>query len=86
MGWIDDLSTAWDREYPDLDTASFPPMVRLARLSVLIEGFQQAVLAPFELSSGDPSMAFEIPALTNPARILGGLTFDQASRMKSTNS
>ncbi len=53
MGWIDDLSTAWDREYPDLDTRSFPPMVRLARLGVLIEGFQQAVLAPFELSSGD---------------------------------
>ena len=53
MGWIDDLSTAWEREYPDLDTATFPPMVRLARLSVLIEGFQQAVLAPFELSSGD---------------------------------
>ncbi len=53
MGWIDDLSTAWEREYPDLDTSSFPPMVRLARLSVLIESFQQAVLSPFELSSGD---------------------------------
>ena len=53
MGWIDDLSTAWEREYPDLDTSTFPPMVRLARLSLLIEGFQQEVLAPFELSSGD---------------------------------
>ncbi len=53
MGWIDDLSTAWEREYPDLDTTTFPPMVRLARLSVLIEGFQQAVLSPFEISSGD---------------------------------
>ena len=53
MGWIDDLSTAWEREYPDLDTTTFPPMVRLARLSVLIEGFQQAVLSPFELSSSD---------------------------------
>jgi DNA-binding MarR family transcriptional regulator len=53
MGWIDDLSTAWEREYPELDTTTFPPMVRLARLSVLIESFQQAVLAPFELSSGD---------------------------------
>jgi DNA-binding MarR family transcriptional regulator len=53
MGWIDDLSTAWDREYPDLDTSAFPPMVRLARLSLLIEGFQQELLAPFELSSGD---------------------------------
>ena len=53
MTWIDDLSTAWDREYPDLHTATFPPMVRLARLAVLIESFQSAVLAPFELSSGD---------------------------------
>jgi DNA-binding MarR family transcriptional regulator len=53
MGWIDDLSGAWEREYPELDTATFPPMVRLARLSVLIESFQQAVLSPFELSSGD---------------------------------
>lgn len=53
MSWIDDLSTAWEREYPGLDTESFPPMVRLARLSVLIDGFQRAVLAPFELSSGD---------------------------------
>ena len=53
MGWIDDLSAAWEREYPDLDTSAFPPMVRLARLSVLIDSFQQAVLSPFELSSGD---------------------------------
>jgi DNA-binding MarR family transcriptional regulator len=52
MDWIDDLSSAWQREYPDLDTATFPPMVRLARLSVLIESFQQTVLSPFELSSG----------------------------------
>ena len=53
MSWIDDLSMAWQREYPELDTRTFPPMVRLARLSVLIESFQQAVLSPFELSSGD---------------------------------
>ena len=53
MAWIEDLSTAWQREYPGLDTATLPPMVRLARLSLLIESFQQAVLAPFELSSGD---------------------------------
>ena len=53
MSWIDDLSTAWKREYPGLDTRSFPPMVRLARLAVLIESFQQEVLAPFELSAGD---------------------------------
>jgi DNA-binding MarR family transcriptional regulator len=51
--WIDDLSTAWDREYPDLDVRTLPPMVRLARLSVLIESFQIEVLEPFELTPGD---------------------------------
>lgn len=53
MSWIDDLSTAWTREYPEIDTRTFPPMVRLARLSVLIESFQKVVLGPFDLSSGD---------------------------------
>lgn len=53
MDWIDDLSTAWEREYPTFDTGSFPPLVRLARLGVLIERFQQEVVAPFELSPGD---------------------------------
>lgn len=53
MSWIDDLSTAWEREYPDLDTSTFPPMVRLARLAVLIDGFQQSVVGPFDLSAGD---------------------------------
>jgi DNA-binding MarR family transcriptional regulator len=53
MTWIDDLSTAWDREYPGLDVTTFPPMVRLARLAVLIESFQHEVLEPFELTTGD---------------------------------
>jgi DNA-binding MarR family transcriptional regulator len=53
VDWIDDLSRAWSREYPDFDTASFPPLVRLARLGLLIERFQQEVVAPFEISAGD---------------------------------
>lgn len=56
MTFIDDLSTAWGREYPDLDVRTLPPMVRLARLSVLIENFQNEVLEPFELTSGDYSV------------------------------
>jgi len=54
--WIDDLSTAWEREYPALDVRTLPPMVRLARLSVLIESFQHEVLRPFELTTGDYSV------------------------------
>jgi len=48
--WIDELLQGWQREYPSLDTASLPPMVRLARLGVLIQSFQDEVLAPYELT------------------------------------
>lgn len=53
MAWIDDLSTAWTREYPGLDASTLPPMVRLARLGVLIEGLQSEVVAPFEITMGE---------------------------------
>lgn len=53
MAWIDDLSTAWTREYPGLDASTLPPMVRLARLGVLIEGLQSEVVAPFEVTMGE---------------------------------
>ena len=69
MGWIDYLSTAWEREYPELDTSSFPPMVRLARLGVLIEGFQQEVLAPFELSAGDYGVLAALRRAGEPYRL-----------------
>jgi len=51
--WIDELGVAWRREYKGVDTAPLPPLVRLARLALLIEQLQNEVLAPFELSAGD---------------------------------
>jgi DNA-binding MarR family transcriptional regulator len=69
VGWIDDLSTAWEREYPELDTTSFPPMVRLARLSLLIEGFQQSVLSSFRLSSGDYGVLAALRRAGEPYRL-----------------
>lgn len=53
MDWIDDLSIAWCREYPEVDTTSLPPLVRIARLAILIQGFQRDVLDPFELPASD---------------------------------
>jgi DNA-binding MarR family transcriptional regulator len=53
---MDDLSTAWQREYPDLETEALPPLVRLARLAVLVDGFQQSVLSALDLSSADYSV------------------------------
>lgn len=51
--WIDDISRSWGKEYPELDVTHLPPLVRLARLGVLIEAFQHDVLEPFELTPGD---------------------------------
>ena len=53
MGWIDDLARAWRREYPGRDVTPLPPLVRLARLGVLLEAFQHEVLAPFDLTPAD---------------------------------
>jgi len=90
LGWIDDLSSAWEREYPGLDTATFPPMVRLARLSVLIEGFQQSVLAPFELSSGDYGVLAALrraghPYELNPSQLYSRLQRSSGGMTKILN-
>ena len=54
MRWIDDFSEAWAREYPDvMDTSGLLLITLLARLSVLIETFEQETLEPFELMPSD---------------------------------
>ncbi len=80
MGWIDDLSTAWEREYPELDTRTFPPMVRLARLSVLIERFQNQVLAPFELSSGDYGVLAALRRAGHPYQLTPSKLYSRLQR------
>jgi len=52
--WVDDFSEAWAREYPDAeDTSGLLLIALLARLSVLIDSFQQETLAPLELMPSD---------------------------------
>jgi DNA-binding MarR family transcriptional regulator len=52
--WIDDFIEAWAREYPDAtDTSGLLLITLLARLSVLIDGFQQETLARFDLMPSD---------------------------------
>ena len=52
--WINDFTEAWAREYPDAsDTSGLLLITLLARLSVLIETFEQETLEPFELMNSD---------------------------------
>ncbi|MFK7898453.1 MAG: MarR family winged helix-turn-helix transcriptional regulator [Myxococcota bacterium] len=53
VDWIEDFSRGWEKEYADIDVSDFPPLVRLARIGVLIEAFQHDVLEPFDLTPGD---------------------------------
>jgi DNA-binding MarR family transcriptional regulator len=51
--WIDRLDGAWRREYRGLDTEPLPPLVRLARLALLLDAFESEVLRPFALARSD---------------------------------
>lgn len=53
MDWFDDLTRGWETEYGELDISNLPPLVRLARLGVLIDAFQHDILEPFELMPSD---------------------------------
>lgn len=53
MDWFEDFERGWASEYADFDVSNLPPLVRLARLGVLIDAFQHDVLEPFELTPGD---------------------------------
>jgi len=53
MDWVDDLERGWKREYPGVDVTALPPLVRLARLAVLIETLQRETVAPFDLTPAD---------------------------------
>lgn len=51
--WVADIFAAWEREFPDEDTASLKTITRLARLQVLLASFQQRCLAPLGLVISD---------------------------------
>ena len=53
MDWFEDFERGWASEYADFDVSNLPPLVRLARLGVLIDAFQHDVLEPFELTPSD---------------------------------
>jgi len=53
LDWVDELSLGWKKDYPQLEFSSLSPLVRLARLSAVMDSVQNDVLEPFELTSSD---------------------------------
>ncbi len=56
MDWIDELSAAWARDYPEVDTSTLSPITRLVRLGVLMDTFQHETLEPYDLTPNDYSV------------------------------
>lgn len=63
---IEEQTRGWKREYPQLELSSLPPLIRLARLSDLIDTFQNDVLAPFELTPSDYDVLTTLRAAGRP--------------------
>ena len=82
MDWIDELDRAWRREYPGTDVSTLPPLVRLARLSLLIEGFQHEVLEPFGLTPGAYGVLAMLRRSGTPYRLSPG---DLTSRLERSS-
>lgn len=80
MDWIDQISLVWQREYPDLDTTALPPLVRVARLAILIESFQREVLEPFELTASDYSVLAMLRRAGEPYQLSPSLLYSQLQR------
>ena len=80
MDWIDQISAAWRREYPDLDSSALPPLVRVARLAVLIEAYQREVLEPFELSASDYSVLAMLRRAGKPYQLSPSLLYSRLQR------
>jgi DNA-binding MarR family transcriptional regulator len=75
---MDELARSWEKEFPQLDVSSLPPLVRLARLSVLVDAFQRNVLEPFELASSDYDVLSTLrragrPYSMSPSQLYGQL-------------
>jgi DNA-binding MarR family transcriptional regulator len=66
--WTDELAEAWAREHPEADVAPLPPLVRLARLGILIDAFQTRMLQPFGLTPADYTVLAALRRVGAPYR------------------
>ena len=87
MDWFDDLIRGWETEYAELDIANLPPLVRLARLGVLLDAFQHDVLEPFDLTPSDYGVLAALrragaPYTLNPSQLYSRLRHSSGGMTK----
>ena len=79
--WVDDFSESWAREYPDAaDTSGLLLIALLARLSVLIEAFEQDTLQPFDLMPSDYAVLAALRRVGPPYELAPNVLYTSLKR------
>ncbi|NIB38967.1 MarR family transcriptional regulator [Pseudomaricurvus alkylphenolicus] len=69
MNWFDKLSASWVEANPNEDYSVLPPLVRLSRLSLLMESFQKEVCQPHDLQPTDYNVLAALRRSGEPFRL-----------------
>lgn len=80
MDWIDELARGWERDFSDLELSSLPPLIRLVRLTSVVERFQRDVLEPFELTAADYSVLALLQSAGRPYALKPSQLYGQLRR------
>jgi len=69
LDWFDQLSNSWVKTNPDEDYSLLPPLVRLGRISGLLEKFQKEVTQPFGVSVSEYNVLATLRRSGKPFRL-----------------
>lgn len=79
--WTEDFAEAWAREYPNArDTSGLILIAQLARLSVLIDTFQQEVLEAFDLMPSDYAVLAALRRAGDPYELAPSQLYSELER------
>lgn len=70
MDWFDRISIAWVKANPNEDYSVLPPLVRIQRISLLLENLQKEVTQPFGLAPSDYSVLASLRRSGEPYRMI----------------
>ncbi len=87
MEWVGDWSRQWQEDPSKLDLASLRPLLRLARLGVLVDGFQTQLLDNFEMTPREFDVLSALrregrPYSLNPSQLYGPLRLSSGGTTK----
>ena len=72
MEWIDRIIESWAAEHPERDFSSLPPLVRLGRISLLMQEYQKRVLKTVDLTPSNYTILGALRRAGHPRELRPG--------------